>query len=71
MRIEISNCSNLTPTKQGSSPYGRPARETLFGEEWRVLSLMALPPMFRAGVPPSGRYPWLNLEVDAVFDHEE
>ena len=42
-----SDCSHLT--WQGHSPYGRPARETLLGGEWRVLSLRALPPRYRAG----------------------
>jgi hypothetical protein len=42
-----SDCSHLT--LQGHSPYGRPARETLLGGEWRVLSLRALPPRYSAG----------------------
>ena len=31
------------------------ARETLFGAEWRVISLRALPPQYKAGgnCPPS------------------
>jgi hypothetical protein len=37
-------------------PNGRPARETLLGGEWRVLSLRALPPGIGRGVncPPPG-----------------
>ena len=51
-----SGCSHLTSTRKGHSPFGRLSRETLFRGEWRVLSLRALLPRYRAGgnCPPPG-----------------
>ena len=61
------------PTRQGYSPYGRPVRESLLGEELKVLCLWALPPDIGQveTVLLQAVEPTLNLEGEAVLSHVE